>query len=105
MLGINLTTTLKEVQPRGVSPYLHYCWVYRGRTIIQANNHTEKGRWTIVPLGSGVNLPQSDPGEIKSESAMPDGYVSFAMPEIATDWDELIDILGRRGMNAVGCVA
>ena len=105
MLGINLTTTLKEVQPRGVSPYLHYCWVYRGTTIIQTNNHTEKGRWTIVPLGSGINLPQSNPLGIKSELAMPDGYVSFAMPEIATNWDELTDILGKQGMSAVGCVA
>jgi hypothetical protein len=105
MLGINLTTTLKEVQPRGVSPHLHYCWVYRGRTIIQTNDHTEKGRWSIIPLGSGINMSERNAMTNKSETSMPDGYTSFEMPEIAKNLDELNNILGRKGMSTVGCVA
>ena len=51
IIGSTLTGILKDIQPRGVSAHLHYCWVYRSQTIIKTNNHAQKGRWTISGLG------------------------------------------------------
>jgi hypothetical protein len=106
MLGISLTDILKEVQPRGVSSHMHYCWVYRGRTIIQKNDHTVKGRWTIAPLGSGINqMPNVETPPIPREPALAQGYGFFEMPKFATSWEELLDILRDHGLNARGCIA
>jgi hypothetical protein len=106
MLGISLTDILKEVQPRGVSPHMHYCWVYRGRTIIQRNDHTVKGRWTIAPLGSGINqIPGGETSSISREPVIAEGYGFFDMPKLATSWEELLDILRNRGLNARSCTA
>jgi len=84
MLGVSLTDILKEVQPRGVSSHMHYCWVYRGQTIIKANDHTVKGRWTIAPLGSGINeMPNVEVPSIPREPALTEGYAFFEMPKLA----------------------
>jgi hypothetical protein len=68
MLGMSLTDVLKEVQPRGVSSHMHYCWVYGGRTIIKNNDHTVKGRWTIAGFGSGITRCQTSKVPLSLES-------------------------------------
>ena len=106
MLGLSLTDILKEVQPRGVSPHMHYCWVYRGRTIIQRNDHTMKGRWTIASLGSGINqVSDVEIAPIHREPAKAEGSGFFEMPKLATSWDELLELLRNRYLNASGCTA
>jgi hypothetical protein len=106
MLGTSLTDILKEVQPRGVSSHMHYCWVYRGRTIIRTNNHTVKGRWTIAGLGSGINQPLTVEGpSLPREPALADGYDFFEMPKLAASWEELLELLRERELNARGCTA
>lgn len=104
MLGVSLTDILKEVQPKGVSSHMHYCWVYRGRTIIRVNDHTAKGRWTIAPLGSGINqIPNIEDFSIPREPALAEGYAFFEMPKLAASWKELLEILQERGLDARGC--
>ena len=105
MLGISLTDILKDVQPRGVSAHLHYCWIYRGRTIIKTNDHSVKGRWTIAELGSGINRPSHvvDPGP--HQSVRDDGVELFEMPRLASSWNELLEILREQGLYASGCTA
>jgi hypothetical protein len=106
MLGTSLTDILKEVQPRGVSSHMHYCWVYRGRTIIKTNDHTVKGRWTIAGLGSGINQTPTVEGPfIPREPALAEGYGLFEMPKLAASWEELQELLRERGQNARGCTA
>jgi hypothetical protein len=106
MLGMSLTDILKEVQPRGVSPHMHYCWVYRGRTIIQQNDHTVKGRWTIAALGSGINeIEDGGISSISKEPAIADGYGFFEMPKLASSWEELSDVLRDCDLNAQSCTA
>lgn len=107
MLGSDLTRILKRVQPHGVSAHLHYCWVYRGQTIIRANNHAEKGRWTISELGSGINQGPDHFNEAASrQAALEDNAELFEMPpRIAGSWPELIEILNDRGEDARGCIA
>jgi hypothetical protein len=100
MIGINLTSQLLEVQPLGVSPHLHYCWVYRGNITISTNDHTQIGRWSVIPLGS-ENMPTQQ----GASQTLEDGSVLFSMPNVATSWDELERILVARGSNAVGCIA
>jgi hypothetical protein len=100
MIGIELTNLLLGDQPKGVSAHLHYCWVYRGKIIISTNEHVQKGRWSIIPLGSD-NAPTS-PSEAKT---LDDGSVVFGMPTIATTWEELNQLLDARGLSAKGCVA
>jgi hypothetical protein len=103
LVGNNLTTTLKKVQPKGVSAHLHYCWVYRGRTIISTNYHVTSGRWTISGLGSRVDVLDEAANEaIWKEAAAKDGFV-FEMPRLATSWVELERILDARGASARGC--
>jgi len=106
MLGISLTDILKEVQPSGVSSHLHYCWVYRGRTIITTNNHTAKGRWTMAPLGSGINdRPEAESSSIPRDVAIAEGYNFFDMPKLAQSWEDLCCILCARGLSAQGSTA
>ena len=107
MLGSDLTRILKHIQPQGVSAHLHYCWVYRAQTIIRANNHAEKGRWTISELGSGINQGPDHFNEIASrQAAAEDNAELFEMPPgLAQSWDELIQILNGGGKNARGCIA
>lgn len=51
MLGFTLTRTLQETRPRGVSPYLHCCWVYRGKVVIAPHNYSKIGRWMSFSTG------------------------------------------------------
>ncbi len=103
MVGGELTRTLKEIQPRGVSTHLHYCWVYRGRTIFKTNYHVAKGRWTIAGLGSGIDAGDQPSDEaLWREAASKDGF-AFEMPNVATNWTELKHILDLRGASALGC--
>ena len=50
-IGHDLTSLLMRTQPKSISSHLHYCWVYRGKIIIETNNRIMEGRWTIFPLG------------------------------------------------------
>ncbi len=102
MIGINLTATLKEVQPQGVSSHLHYCWVYRGRTIIRTNDNSEKGRWTAFSTGSGVADPEA---RSLPEAEQKDGFAAFRMPGVVTSWDDLLRMFNNRGLDATGCIA
>jgi len=95
MLGIHLTMLLKDAQPKGVSTHLQYCWVYRGKIIIETNDHSVAGRWTAFRHGSGIT------GQPRAQL---DG-VTFTMPELATSWEEFQRALGRRRPPADGCVA
>jgi hypothetical protein len=105
ILGSTLTGILKDVQPRGVSAHLHYCWVYRGQTIIKTNNHAQKGRWTIAGLGSGINEPENDTDKSSEFAAMEDDSHHFSMPRLAATWSELLQLLNERGSDARGCTA
>jgi ATP-dependent protease HslVU (ClpYQ) peptidase subunit len=106
MIGINLTNTLQEARVPGVSPHLHYCWVYRGRTVIQRNDHTTKGRWSIIPLGSGKDAESITSEDLqRNRACLPEGYSQFQMPEIATTREELNILLQSRGLSAAGCTA
>jgi hypothetical protein len=100
MIGIDLTNLLMRVQPGGISEHLHYCWVYRGKITISTNDHTQKGRWSIIPLGS-ENAPTSP----SQSGTLDDGSVVFAMSTIATTWEEFHQLLASRGSSAKGCVA
>jgi hypothetical protein len=102
MLGYDLTQVLKRTSPRGISSHLNYCWVYRGQIIIRTNDHTVSGRWTATEHGSGINQPHRDP---ISDSSIDDGSVMFAMPKLATSWNELTELLSASGAKADGCVA
>jgi hypothetical protein len=95
MLGIHLTMLLKDVQPKGVSTHLQYCWVYRGKIIIETNDHSVAGRWTAFRHGSGIT------GQPRAQL---DG-VTFTMPELATSWNEFQKVLRRFGSRADSCVA
>jgi hypothetical protein len=105
MIGSMLTGILKNVQPRGVSAHLHYCWVYRGQTIIKTNNHAQKGRWTIEGLGSGINNPENHTDKSAEFAAMQEGSLHFSMPRLAETWEELISFLNLRGADAHGSTA
>ena len=105
IIGSTLTGILKDVQPRGVSAHLHYCWVYRGRTIIKTNNHAQKGRWTIEGLGSGINAPEDHTDKSAEYAAMENGSSHFSMPRLAETWEELVSLLHLRGADAHGSTA
>lgn len=101
MLGTHLTFLLKRIQPRGISSHLHYCWVYRGKIIIRANDHTTFGpRWSSFEAGSGVNRELG-----VEQSTTREGGVDFRMPTLASTWDELVRMLNAQGATASGCVA
>jgi hypothetical protein len=100
MIGIELTNLLMRIQPGGISAHLHYCWVYRGKITISTNEHVQKGRWSIIPLGS-ENAPTSQ----QEAKTLDDGSVVFAMPTIATTWEELEQLLYARGSSARSCLA
>src|SRR5262249_44240428 len=100
MLGWQLTTALKKVQPKSVSAYLHYCWVYRGKIIIRTNDHATIGRWTSFSSGSGIErlhdfseeFVQDDQVEAPQDSAAgaeARSGIVFRMPRLAQSWDEL----------------
>jgi hypothetical protein len=100
MIGIDITDLLMRVQPGGISTHLHYCWVYRGKITISTNDHTQKGRWSIIPLGS-----ENSPTLPFESKILDDGSVIFAMPTIATTWKELQQLLAVSGSSAKGCIA
>jgi hypothetical protein len=37
--------------------------------------------------------------------ALVEGYRFFDMPKLATSWEELLEVLRERGLNAKGCIA
>jgi hypothetical protein len=102
MIGHDLTRVLKRTCPRGISSHLNYCWVYRGRTIIRTNDHTETGRWTAAEHGSGINQPHRTP---INQQPLDNGSIVFSMPKLATSWTELHDVISERGGKAEGCIA
>jgi hypothetical protein len=98
-IGHDLTNLLIRTQPKGISSHLHYCWVYRGRIIIEANNRIMEGKWTIFPLGHTQD--QFD----DHDEALDEGAVAFRMPPIATTWDEFDQIVKNRKLNSECAVA
>jgi hypothetical protein len=103
ILGFNLTQLLMRTQPGGISSHLHYCWVYRGQIIIKTNDHIQKGRWSILEHGSGVNREQNGPDTSASKrAALTDGATAFEMPHLAATWEEF---RAATGAKAEGCVA
>jgi len=106
ILGFNLTQLLLRTQPGGISSHLHYCWVYRGEIIIKTNDHTQKGRWSILESGSGVNRDPTTPDTTTSKQAvLEDGATAFAMPRLAATWEELVQFLNATGVKAERCIA
>jgi hypothetical protein len=99
-LGIDLTKVLQENQPRGISSHLHYCWVYCKKVIIKTNDHSAEGRWSAFPIGSGINEPDEGPAPAPTVDRP-----TFAMPKIASSWDELETLLEATGAKAQGCIA
>lgn len=104
-LGFNLTTILKRVQPNGVSSHLHYCWVYRGEIIIKANDHASKGAWTAFESGSGYGRHRSDNPPPATSNQNDEGWSVFAMPTIASSWDQLVSLIEATQASATSCVA
>jgi hypothetical protein len=98
-IGHDLTTLLMQNQPQGISSHLNYCWVYRGQIIIEPNNRIMNGRWTISPLGH-----TQDQFEDRRES-LDEGATAFRMPQVATTWNELTQILRDMGLNCISAVA
>lgn len=103
MIGYHLTGILKGTLPSGISSYLHYCWVYRGKIIIKTNEHATKGRWTAMPSGSGIDRPESH--EVFSSTLAEAGGTLFQMPKLASSWEELESLLGAEDRTAVGAIA
>ena len=97
-IGHDLTNILMRTQPELISSHLHYCWVYRGRIIIEPNNRITDGRWTIMPLGH--TQEQFD----DRDEALDKEAVAFRMPPLATTWDELDKILKGRNLNSACAV-
>jgi len=109
-LGSVLTNVLMQAQPGGISSHLHYCWVYRGQIIIQTNDHSTIGRWSVWNHGSGIGqepkpmLNDSSPSIPPSDVQGFSGNV-FRMPQIATTWEELCRLLDSHDLNVDGCIA
>jgi hypothetical protein len=101
-LGMDLSEILKRVRPSGVSAHLHYCWVYRGRIVIRANDHSVKSQWTTSEAGSGTS--QSTVGGAFAKP-VGDGWEKFQMPGIAVSWGQLESLLNAKGASATGSIA
>ena len=79
--------------------------MYQGQTIIQTNNHAVIGRWTSIAHGHNFSSESGPPqGDQDVQPNMPGG-VAFAMPKIATSWDELVVIISDQGRSATACTA
>ncbi len=102
MLGFSLTRILKETRPKGISSHLHYCWVYRGRIVIDTNDHESFGPWTSMKSGSGMNQQQAGR---KQAQTLSEGATVFRMPELASTWQALEKLLKANGARAEGCSA
>jgi hypothetical protein len=98
-IGHDLTDLLMRTQPKFISSHLHYCWVYRGKIIIEPNNRITNGRWTISPLGH--TQQQLDGGD----ECLDEGAVAFRMPPLATTQEQLDQILKERKLNSAFAVA
>jgi hypothetical protein len=106
MLGFDLTQLLMGTQPGGISSHLHYCWVYRGNIIIKTNDHRQKGRWSILESGSGINRDQNAPDtSTLKQAVLEGGATAFEMPRLAATWEELVQLLDATGAKAERCVA
>jgi hypothetical protein len=68
--------------------------------VIQTNDHSAEGRWSIFPIGSGINT--RDEGSIAAQT---DDHPTFTVPKIASSWSELQSLLQATGARAEGCVA
>jgi hypothetical protein len=100
-LGMMLTPIIEEAQPRGISPHLHQCWVYRGKIVIGTNDHVKLGRWSA--WNPGAENAETHQTRIVGTPETP-GF-EFSMPRVATSWEELLSILESHGSSAVGAVA
>jgi len=105
MLGWSATTVLKKIRPNGISSHLHYCWVFRGRVVIQTNDHTTYGRWSSIPVGVALDEVEKLSGRNPDTGEGEDEFRhNFTMPTIARSWDEFQKILTAQGATALGVV-
>jgi hypothetical protein len=109
-IGMTATRILEEHQPKGISPYLTFCWAYHQRVIIKVNNHTKYGAawqaWDDV--GSGINLPPGDMGtteKVVIGEERSGAAVQFKVPNLAHSWEELVTMLDAQGASADGASA
>ena len=109
-IGMSATGILEEYQPKGISPFLTFCWAYPQRVIIKVNNHMKYGAawqaWNDV--GSGINLPPDTMNateKVVIGEERPGGVVQFKVPNLARSWQELVTILSAQGASADGASA
>jgi hypothetical protein len=102
-LGMMLTPILERAQPRGISPHLHECWVYRGNIVVGTNNHVKLGAWSA--WNPGVEHATAHRATTPTLGTAESPGSSFAMPEVATSWEELLTVLQSHGGSAAGSVA
>jgi hypothetical protein len=71
--------------------------------IIKTNDHVQKGRWSILEHGSGINRDQNPPDTSASKQAAPaGGATAFEMPRLAATWEEF---RAATGAKAEGYIA
>jgi hypothetical protein len=109
-IGMSATRILEEHQPRGISPYLTFCWAYPQRVMIKVNNHTKYGTaWQAWnDIGSGINLPQDTMNateKVVIGEECPGEAVQFRVPNLARSWQELVTMLDAQGGSAEGASA
>jgi hypothetical protein len=65
----------------------------------------ERCQGFCIPLLS--RIPERDGvfQQVPREPAIAEGYGFFEMPRLATSWEELLDILRNRDLNARSCTA
>jgi hypothetical protein len=106
-LGIHLTFLLKKTQPRGISSRLHFCWVYRGRIVIRANDHVAVGKWT--KFETSIKTPENKIETVELGQPQPNLESPFSehfvMPSIASSWEQLEKLLQVKGVPATGDTA
>jgi hypothetical protein len=100
-LGMMLTPIIEEAQPHGISSHLHECWVYRGKIVIGTNNHVKLGRWSS--WNPGVDNAEAPQARAVGTPETP-GF-AFSMPQVATSWEQLLEILESDGSTALSVVA
>jgi hypothetical protein len=109
-IGMSATRILEEHQPKGISPYLTFCWAYPQRVIIKVNNHTKYGAaWQAWnDIGSGINLPPDTTNateKVVIGEDRPGEAVQFKVPNLARSWQELVTMLNAQGASAEGASA
>ena len=91
MLASSVTKVIQDNPRPGISPHLHLCLVRAGEVNVWTNNHAHKGPWKAFFLGPPSVNP---PGDL-------DDMERFAMPKVATTYDELEQMLSSEAATAI----